>query len=685
MKKLAVIFILLALIPSALADWFYNSQNIITSIDIKSYADIVTTSPDGYMQSAVVNMSFFPKQESSQELLKFSTSPSAEVFGDHLRFTWDRPEGRIYFGINANVETTNEIAKIREKIKFPVENIPKDLAQYTEPSQTIDSNDENIIRLGSDIINGEDDFYSAVFKVAQWTKSNVNYNLSTLTADASQKASWVLENRQGVCDEISTLFIALLRAVGIPARFVSGIAYTNSDLFPEKWGPHGWAEVYFPGYGWVPFDVTYGEFGWIDPTHIKFKESVDSNEPETYYQGFGRNANLKTRSLDIKTELISKTGYTSVPLDIEVFALKKSVDFGSYNLLKAVVENTNDFYYATEIHLSKPREIKIIGDNAKNVLLLPKEKKTLFWILKVDGNLEKGYSYTFPLVVSTLDNSSFQASFTANVRENHVYLDEIERAAGLLEEESLKKYSGNVVLGCEAKKPEFYEYESAKILCTAKNTGNVFIENADACFGSECYKISLGISQSKQIEFKINTSQIGVSQSDVTLRNSLVSKSAAVNFKVNDIPEIQVENPVFPPNVSYDSNFVVSFDIAKKSYSSPKDVSIIFTLNGVEKKWHIDELSGNKKISLRFQGSQLKYGTNTFKVNVYYYDSLGRNYNVRKEFSTEITNANLIQFMALSLNSLAGISAGTMAILLLSGTIVFILVVLWVFKRSKRD
>ena len=64
----------------------------------------------------------------------------------------------------------------------------------------------------------------------------------------------------------------MLRAVGVPAKFVSGVAYTDSPLFTERWGGHGWAEVYFPEIGWVAFDPTFGEFGWIDVGHIKNEE-----------------------------------------------------------------------------------------------------------------------------------------------------------------------------------------------------------------------------------------------------------------------------------------------------------------------------------------------------------------------------------------------------------------------------
>ena len=88
MKKFVILFVLLIAVPSAFADWFYNSQNIIANIGISSYGEIVPTTPSGYIESASINMTFFPKQYDNQELLKFYTSPKAELDKDSLKFEW---------------------------------------------------------------------------------------------------------------------------------------------------------------------------------------------------------------------------------------------------------------------------------------------------------------------------------------------------------------------------------------------------------------------------------------------------------------------------------------------------------------------------------------------------------------------------------------------------------------------
>ena len=686
MKKFLVFFALLVIIPSAIADWFYNSKDITVNFDIFSDADIVPLTPNGYIESATVNMTFFPRQTLNQQLLKFHTEPQGELVDGTLKFTWQKPQDKIEFYLNSDVKVTSTMTAVGEKINFPIGRVPDAIVKYTKPSQTIYSDNEDIIRVASDLVKGEDDLYVAVFKVADWTKNNIEYNLSTLTAEVSQKASWVLANRQGVCDELTSLFISLLRAIGVPARFVSGIAYTDSPLFPEKWGPHGWAEVYFPSYGWIPFDVTYGEFGWTDPTHVKFKDSVDSDEPSTYYQWIGRNVDLRTRKLDIKTNLIGKEGYVRIALDIESFPLKQAVGFGSYNLIQATIQNPNDFYYATELYLNKPREVHIAGKESKSILLLPGETKKVFWVVKVDDTLDKKYSYTFPIIVSTVNNITSKTSFASSIRESQVSFEDVEPTAKLLEEEKEKKYSQNVDMNCKINRNEVYTYEDFSFNCDVKNTGNIFLSNINVCFENQCQKTDLGISQEKSLTFKVDTSKIGFAE-PITLKNDLVSKVYNMNLEVKDVPKIEIEQLDYPVNVSYDENFTVYFSIAKKSQSNPKNAHISLDVNGIQKTWDMDELKENRKFSVRFSGSQLKFGNNNYKINADYYDGLDKYYNANEEFSIELPKATFNQKFVLALNAIGAaferIGVARISLMLLVGAIAFIITVWLLFRRGR--
>jgi transglutaminase-like putative cysteine protease len=72
--------------------------------------------------------------------------------------------------------------------------------------------------------------------------------------------SEVLEHRRGVCQDFAQLAISCLRAVGIPARYVSGYLETQPPEGFERLvgadASHAWFAVYDPQLGWVDFDPT---------------------------------------------------------------------------------------------------------------------------------------------------------------------------------------------------------------------------------------------------------------------------------------------------------------------------------------------------------------------------------------------------------------------------------------------
>ncbi len=58
----------------------------------------------------------------------------------------------------------------------------------------------------------------------------------------------------GVCQDHAHIFIGAARALGVPARYVSGYLMMNDRIDQEA--GHAWAEAYVEGLGWVGFDVS---------------------------------------------------------------------------------------------------------------------------------------------------------------------------------------------------------------------------------------------------------------------------------------------------------------------------------------------------------------------------------------------------------------------------------------------
>lgn len=68
---------------------------------------------------------------------------------------------------------------------------------------------------------------------------------------------YVIQNRHGDCGQVTLLYIALCRYVGIPARWQSGFM-----LHPGYENLHDWCEIYIEGMGWIPVDPSFGVQQW---------------------------------------------------------------------------------------------------------------------------------------------------------------------------------------------------------------------------------------------------------------------------------------------------------------------------------------------------------------------------------------------------------------------------------------
>ncbi len=94
--------------------------------------------------------------------------------------------------------------------------------------------------------------------LTRWVHANVRREVATTVPSAEQ----VLEQRRGDCNEFATLYVALARSAGLPARTVSGLLYLNGRFYY-----HAWSEVYLGD--WVAVDPMFDQYP-ADAAHVRF-------------------------------------------------------------------------------------------------------------------------------------------------------------------------------------------------------------------------------------------------------------------------------------------------------------------------------------------------------------------------------------------------------------------------------
>lgn len=635
MKKCWILFFIVLFVFSVQAqelDDIITADSAVLTLKISSDLEIVPTSSNYAILYLEAKTSFYPKESSRQTLDSWSITPKQyETEENMLVFRWDQPHPyEMYsYEIEADVITTGLPVQVKKKIPFPRED--RAYAEYVEPTEHIDSDAIEIRELANALIEGKDDYYDVVLTLAEWVHHNIHYNLSTLTADVSQPASWVLLNRNGVCDEMTSLFIAFLRAVNIPAKYVSGVSYTNSELFDYDFGPHGWAEVYFPEYGWIPFDVTYAEYGYVDASHVTLKESIDSGESSTYFGWRGRNVKVESSQLGIETEVISMGEQMEEVFDFVPQVIKKSVGFGSYNLVEATVTNLKNYYVPLALSLSKVENLEILSLNPQFELFMPGETKKIYWLVKVSNKLSPRFTYTFPISVFTQRMESPETSFKV-MNEYPVFSrEEMELLKTQRLEEFEKTYSQRVLFYCEPVQDVFYEDETPQIQCNLKNIGDVALNDVEVCVSYNCVTKNVEPESEEVFDFEFTLDEFGQKELMITAQNEDISKSDYVTIYLLKYPQVLIKSVEYPEEIEYGKEFNVKFLIS--GYNNPLDLKVNLHINRLSKTWRFDQLNIDREFIVKVDSRDLYPKDNNISIKVVYDDTKEKSYNVEKSFT----------------------------------------------------
>jgi transglutaminase-like putative cysteine protease len=104
--------------------------------------------------------------------------------------------------------------------------------------------------------------YDAVEKLERWFVSSGNFRYSNHPVVLSPPlVGFITETHAGYCQYFAGAMALMLRYLGIPARVAVGFAGGAYDPNQHLWNisdreAHAWVEVWFKGYGWLPFDPT---------------------------------------------------------------------------------------------------------------------------------------------------------------------------------------------------------------------------------------------------------------------------------------------------------------------------------------------------------------------------------------------------------------------------------------------
>jgi len=214
----------------------------------------------GYSWNETTASLLAPTEQTSLPITHYTLQSSALIIDqDGLK------QSRAAFGSN----NVNDQAETRAYVTIP-ETVPERVHELARTVTETGTND-----------------YERALLLEQYLKMNYSYtnspDLSRIIGSSDDFVDqFLFELQEGYCDYFSTSMVIMARALDMPARWVIGYTagvnvveemYMNNPFMESQMGnsldtsgtytvrnadAHSWVEIYFEGYGWVPFEPTPG-------------------------------------------------------------------------------------------------------------------------------------------------------------------------------------------------------------------------------------------------------------------------------------------------------------------------------------------------------------------------------------------------------------------------------------------
>ncbi len=177
------------------------------------------------------------------------------------------------------------LSPLNSRVPFPIpsQQLSSEVRSFLNPEKNIPVNEEGIAAQAKRLVQNARTVPEAASAILNWIVDNFTYDAGPNTP---QDGRSVFFNKRGSCVGYTNLAIAMLRSVGIPARYVHGYLPPGYDwgISKKYWGVqisgggyHAWVEVYYPDIGWTFSDLLHSK-NFVDPFHVlRYTDGVNLN------------------------------------------------------------------------------------------------------------------------------------------------------------------------------------------------------------------------------------------------------------------------------------------------------------------------------------------------------------------------------------------------------------------------
>ncbi len=177
------------------------------------------------------------------------------------------------------------LAPLNSTAPFPVssQQVPSQMRSFLGPDKDIPVNEGGILSQARALTQESRTVQEAVTAIFNWIVDTFTYDAGRGTP---QDGRSVFYSKRGSCVGYTNLAIAMLRSLGIPARYAHGYLPPGYDwgISKKYWGVqisgggyHAWVEVYYPDVGWCFSDLLHSK-NFVDPFHVlRYTDGINLN------------------------------------------------------------------------------------------------------------------------------------------------------------------------------------------------------------------------------------------------------------------------------------------------------------------------------------------------------------------------------------------------------------------------
>lgn len=242
----------------------WGTQNLTWTGDTKNTA-LVNENTSVVMDKAM-GKDFSYKTEAvlfsfNDENFKYLMRKSRKgLYNDVQRYRGNPDTYRAGLRANAIILQGQRTIRYADFVRLLAQNAQNIYSKYTQIPDTVP---QRVKDLAAEITASHTNNYDKVKAIEQYLSGNFPYTLTPKSTprDRDFVDYFLFEGKQGYCTYYASAMAILVRSIGLPARYIEGY------MMPSSPGPdntyvvtnetaHAWVEVYFEGFGWIPFEPT---------------------------------------------------------------------------------------------------------------------------------------------------------------------------------------------------------------------------------------------------------------------------------------------------------------------------------------------------------------------------------------------------------------------------------------------